>query len=740
MSLKSFVKRFCAGLLGVAMLLPVFPEMTVHAAAITYETLPPNYETIGNWVGPIVVANDSALPSGLQDGVEYLISRGSEEKTPPMIWATGRNYFYHNGTYECPDCHAVCHSRIDGGGYTVYATQAQEQTTPQALLMYQGVENNAPNGKASRQWRHDGCHYGEDKYTEYTVSYIQCRIKGYWVAYNANGGSGSMSTDLVRPNVNYTLKNSVFAKTGYTQDYWTSGSNTYSLRQTAQNWTSVGNTITMYAHWLANKYTISYNGNGATSGSTENSSATYDQNVYIRPSGFFKIGYTFSSWNTASNGGGTRFNGGTTTTSPPNLTAVNNGTATLYAQWTENHYAIRFDKNKPTRASSSVQGNMPDQTNLLWSGSYALNNNTFTLTGWTFKGWSLSPGDSNTVDYANAQTICNKTDGRLPDNPDGTVTVLYAVWKENKYNILFDGNNDTGYVTGSTSPIYNILYEDTVNLTPNGFARTSPVNMEYKDGIWRSVPSVFQGWNYDVSDGQHVVFTNGQSVVRLSATDGSNVLLHAVWDDNPTFNIGPYHDPEDGNPNQNFNVEFPDRYFTLEDAQNGVITRDALLSDITGYDREGTYTIELVGYNPSDYENLSNPATLTQTYKVTDNIGRYSYMTVNVYVLENDSVSSSVIDKFRSYDGFYYMRGDHYVPMDDGGLYQNSKWLKSNDQRQALEKIVMRMGDANNSVFTFNTSTIGHIRDYVLANGIGTNTSGNLAQAYLQYMQGNKKN
>ena len=87
---------------------------------------------------------------------------------------------------------------------------------------------------------------------------------------------------------------------------------------------------TIKAKWSANTYTIVYNGNGATGGSTANSSHTYDTTKTLTVNGFTKNGYTFKGWNTKADGTGTAYynNQGVL-----NLTTTNGGTVTLYAQW-----------------------------------------------------------------------------------------------------------------------------------------------------------------------------------------------------------------------------------------------------------------------------------------------------------------------------------------------------------------------------------------------------------------------
>ena len=58
------------------------------------------------------------------------------------------------------------------------------------------------------------------------------------------------------------------------------------------------------------QYTISYNGNGATSGSVPTQRKITDGSVTISNNNFIKTGYTFVEWNTSSDGSGTSYHGG----------------------------------------------------------------------------------------------------------------------------------------------------------------------------------------------------------------------------------------------------------------------------------------------------------------------------------------------------------------------------------------------------------------------------------------------
>ena len=79
----------------------------------------------------------------------------------------------------------------------------------------------------------------------------------------------------------------------------------------------------------AAKYTVTYNGNGATSGSTAAQTHTYDTAFTTAANGFVRTGYKFTGWNTASNGSGTAYPASTVV--PGNQ--FPNQALTLYAQW-----------------------------------------------------------------------------------------------------------------------------------------------------------------------------------------------------------------------------------------------------------------------------------------------------------------------------------------------------------------------------------------------------------------------
>ena len=79
----------------------------------------------------------------------------------------------------------------------------------------------------------------------------------YTVSYNANGGTGTMSTDTVKYGDNYTTRSNGFSKSNYTFNGWNEKADGSGVSWTSWigkpwTWTYTKN-VTLYAQWKANK-------------------------------------------------------------------------------------------------------------------------------------------------------------------------------------------------------------------------------------------------------------------------------------------------------------------------------------------------------------------------------------------------------------------------------------------------------------------------------------------------------
>ncbi len=149
------------------------------------------------------------------------------------------------------------------------------------------------------------------------------------VRFNANGGTVKKTSKKVSKGALYGSLPTPTYK-GYTFKGWyTKKSGGKKITKTS-GVTSSKNT-TLYAHWAANTYTISFKGNGASSGTMSSLKATYGKSLRIPANKYLKKGYSFDGWSTSKNGHAKYY----TNEKVLNLTADKDGKITLYAVWSK---------------------------------------------------------------------------------------------------------------------------------------------------------------------------------------------------------------------------------------------------------------------------------------------------------------------------------------------------------------------------------------------------------------------
>lgn len=140
---------------------------------------------------------------------------------------------------------------------------------------------------------------------------LDLKLNFYTLTLNVNNSAyGSVNpTTLIVPDnntvystngENLTLSDGRTA-TGETKQI--TGYTTKIIDWTPQNGTiTKATTVTANFNSTAKTYTISYNGNGNTGGSTASHTVIYDQSAAIATNGFTKTGFTFAGWTTKSDG------------------------------------------------------------------------------------------------------------------------------------------------------------------------------------------------------------------------------------------------------------------------------------------------------------------------------------------------------------------------------------------------------------------------------------------------------
>jgi len=315
--------------------------------------------------------------------------------------------------------------------------------------------------------------------------YAQWKINSYTVTVKAGTGIASVSGNGTY-NYGSSVTINATLKTGY---HWGSWSGTHSTTTQQYTFKMPANNVTDTANAVANTYTVKFNGNGHTGGSTADQSFTYDTAQNLRANGFTKTGYTFAGWAESANGA-VKY---TNSANVKNLTATHGGTVTLYAQWTADTYTVKYNGNNNTGGSTAASTHTYDTAKNLTA-------NGFTRTGYTFKNWNTK-ADGTGTSYADKASVKNLA-------TSGTFN-LYAQWTPISYTIEYNGNGSTGGSTTSSTHTYDVSKA----LTANGFSRTG---------------YTFTGWNTK-ADGTGTAYGNQASVKNLANTNGAKVTLYAQW-------------------------------------------------------------------------------------------------------------------------------------------------------------------------------------------------------------------
>ena len=265
------------------------------------------------------------------------------------------------------------------------------------------------------------------------IAYNETTNLTYTIKFNGNGStSGSTASMSMVKDVAKNLTANGFKRTGYTFKNWNKkadGSSTsYKNKQSVKNLSSTqGAKVNLYAQWTPNKYTIKFNGNGNTGGSTASMSMTYDVAKNLTANGFTKTGHTFNGWNTKSDGSGTDYKN---KQSVKNLTSKNGATVTLYAQWTPVKYTVSYNANGGSGA--------PANQIKTYGVDLTLSSAKPTRTGYTFVKWNTK-ADGSGANYNSGA----KYTGNANLN-------LYAQWTPIKYTVTYNANGGSGAPANQT--------------------------------------------------------------------------------------------------------------------------------------------------------------------------------------------------------------------------------------------------------------------------------------------------
>ena len=349
-----------------------------------------------------------------------------------------------------------------------------------------GYTFNGWNSVAGGSGTHYAAGAGFTMSTADVTLYAQWTIASYTVSYAVN--TTDTVTGTVASDADYeygstvTVDSGTLIRTGYTFGGWNTATDGSGTRYTADaSFTMPAAGVTLYAQWTTNRYTLNYIINGTVASEVE-----YDYGSTVTLAGApIRTGYTFTGWNTAADGSGTRYAADAGFTMPA-------ADVTLYAQWTIASYTLSYNVN----TTDAVAGDtVASDTDYEYGSTVTVAGGTLTRTGYTFSGWNTAADGSGTS-YAGGASFT------MP----GADVALYAQWMVNVYKVRYEANTQHGVKYHPADASYD--YGSTVTVA------SGPVRHGY----------TFEGWN-SAADGSGTRYAAGESFTMPA----SGVRLYAQW-------------------------------------------------------------------------------------------------------------------------------------------------------------------------------------------------------------------
>ena len=291
----------------------------------------------------------------------------------------------------------------------------------------------------------------------------------YAIDYDLDGGTATPENPTTYTIVTPTFTLTNPEKTGYTFTGWsgtdlTGDDNTEVIISEGSK-----KDLSYKANYTANNYQVTFNANSTgVTGTMTDIDLTYDVATILPTTNYAKEGYTFAGWNTKADGSGTHYDDGEEVV---NLSAINNDTVSLYAEWNANTYTIIFDSNAP--AGHPATGSMSALA-MVYDIDSDLPANSYSVEGYTFVNWNTK-ADGSGDPINNEATVINLA-------TSGSIT-LYAQYSLITYVITFDVNGGN-----ENNTVVVVNYGEAIGSLP----------VVTKDG------SIFTGWYTDADNGDQV--------------------------------------------------------------------------------------------------------------------------------------------------------------------------------------------------------------------------------------------
>lgn len=273
---------------------------------------------------------------------------------------------------------------------------------------------------------------------------------------------------------------------------------------------------------------------------------------------------------------------------------------------------------------------------------------------------------------------------------------LTATATNGKYKIAFHSNGGEGFI----DPIYPALIGKEVTLPDVLETQAFTHRNEYGE-------SLFLGWNPD-GTASAPLYGGGETVPALSEEHEGTITLYAIWDTCP-------------------GILAKDRYYTLKQAKEGMITQQELLSHAKAFDREdgeicaGTdfeknTCFEIADYSPEEFTCFTQTGSVEKIYRVIDSSGNFFLMPVTIYIVDT---APTQLTKRELYGTTRFL-SEKYFGQDakNGGLDNNSVWRRDPEYKSALERGLKNLGERKSeAVYYFSYHEVQRMKAYLQSVG-----------------------
>ena len=306
-----------------------------------------------------------------------------------------------------------------------------------------------------------------------------------------------------------------------------------------------------------------------------------------------------------------------------------NGTSYIYLKATPWTHKVEYNLN-------GGEGSTPTGFTKTYGIDEIINARNPVWAGRTFKGWKGSLG---------GKRIYKKGD-KYQESFNGGTDTLTAQWEKNIYTLKYDPNGGDGTPQNSTPTKTG----DNIVIIGNPFTNGD---------------SKFVGWSTDPG-AKEPEFKPGDTIPILDIAiehgvqyePTATIPLYAIWDAVPR-------------------ISAEDRYFSLEDANNGKITPEELFKNASAYDSEdgnlavGT-NFYMENYTSDFYTKMNHNGSITETFVAVDSAGNKTKKMITVHIADT-AAKDSVLSEDNQYVRAISLK---YLDasVDDCGLMENSYW------------------------------------------------------------------